>query len=135
MVRYGFSGGALALLVGLAFAACGSDDGGGKSSSGGSGGSAGDAGGAGGDSGDAGDSGPSLAAICVKSPVAAAPAGDATCPANKPGVADALDEALTKAGIDRCKYGFSDATMAIWKPIFGAIAAGRSKSEASCCFH
>ncbi|GMV18305.1 MAG: hypothetical protein AMXMBFR56_65290 [Polyangiaceae bacterium] len=118
MVRYGFSGGALALLVGLAFAACGSDDGGGKSSSGGSGGSAGDAGGAGGDSGDAGDSGPSLAAICVKSPVAAAPAGDATCPANKPGVADALDEALTKAGIDRCKYGFSDATMAIWKPIF-----------------
>ncbi|MCE7893388.1 MAG: hypothetical protein DYH12_27410, partial [Sorangiineae bacterium PRO1] len=81
-------------------------------------GSAGDAGGAGGESGDAGDSGPSLAAICVKSPVAAAPAGDATCPANKPGVADALDEALTKAGIDRCKYGFSDATMAIWKPIF-----------------
>ncbi|MBK8996772.1 MAG: hypothetical protein IPM35_13635 [Myxococcales bacterium] len=117
-MRYGFSGGVLALLVGLAFAACGSDDGGGKSSSGGSGGSAGDAGGTGGDSGDAGDSGPTLAAVCVTSPVAAAPAGDATCPANKPGVADALDEALTKAGIDRCKYGFSDATMAIWKPIF-----------------
>jgi len=110
-----------ALLTGLAFAACGSDDGGGGTSSGGSGGSAGDAGdagGTGGGDGDAGDSGPTLAAVCVKAPVPAAPVGDAACPAPKPGVADALDDALGKAGIDRCKYGFSDATMAIWKPIF-----------------
>lgn len=119
MARLAFSGvvSVSALLWGLGFAACGSDDGGGGSSSGGAAGS--DAGGSGGaDAGDAGDSGPTLAEVCVKAPVPAAPAGDATCPANKPGVADALDDALAQAGIDRCKYGFSDTTMAIWKPIF-----------------
>lgn len=120
MSRLGLLG-ALGLVSGIAFAACGGDEGGGggKGGSGGSGGTPSDAG----DSGDApsdsgNDAGPTLAAVCVKSPVAAAPVGDATCPAPTPGVADALDDALAKAGIDRCKYGFSDATMAIWKPIF-----------------
>ena len=28
------------------------------------------------------------------------------------------DEALAKAGVDRCTYGFSDSTMSIWKTIF-----------------
>lgn len=105
--------------VALAFAACSDDSGGGG---GGSGGGAGDAaiegGDSGGSDGDAHESGTPLAKVCVKSPVPAAWPGDASCPVAKPGVADALDEALTKAGVDRCSYGFSDAAMAIWKPIF-----------------
>lgn len=109
--------GLVAVLSGVALAACsGDDDGGGSSSTGGSGGS--DAGGTGGTAGEAGDVVQPLAAVCVKSPAVAPPAGDAACPAKKPAAADALDDALGKAGIDRCGYGFSDATMAIWKPIF-----------------
>ncbi|MBI3205962.1 MAG: hypothetical protein HYZ29_30780 [Myxococcales bacterium] len=113
--------GVVALLTGVVLAACGGDDdGGGSSSTGGAGG--GDAGGTGGGAGEAGDVIQPLAAVCVKSPAVAAPAGDASCPAKKPAVADALDDALGKAGIDRCGYGFSDATMAIWKPIFASDA-------------
>lgn len=109
--------GLVAVLSGVALAACsGDDDGGGSASTGGSGGS--DAGGTGGTAGEAGDVVQPLAAVCVKSPAVAPPAGDAACPAKKPAAADALDDALGKAGIDRCGYGFSDATMAIWKPIF-----------------
>jgi hypothetical protein len=111
------------VVVSLAvLGACGSDDGGGKSSSGGAATGGSDGGGTGGGgtsgAGDAADGGPTLAAVCVKAPVAAPWPGDATCPVAKPGVADALDEALTRAKTDRCKYGFSDQTMAIWKPIF-----------------
>lgn len=109
--------GLVAVLSGVALAACsGDDDGGGSASTGGSGGA--DAGGTGGTAGEAGDVLQPLAAVCVKSPAVATPAGDAACPAKKPAAADALDDALGKAGIDRCGYGFSDATMAIWKPIF-----------------
>lgn len=108
--------GVLALLSGGVFAACGGDDGGEPAGSGGAGGS--DGGGTGGVAGEAGDVFQPLSPICVKSPAAAPPPGDASCPVKKPSAPDALDDALGKAGIDRCSYGFSDATMAIWKPIF-----------------
>jgi hypothetical protein len=56
----------------------------------------------------------------VSSPKAAAFAGTDDCPAEVPGVADAIDEALAKGGIDRCKVRFlpSDvklATKSGWK--------------------
>jgi hypothetical protein len=105
----------LALISGLGFVACGEDDGG-KASSGGTGGAGGgdDAG----DASDATEAGPTLADVCVTAPVAKPPPGSATCPVNLPAQPDALDQALSKAGVDRCSYGFSDATMSIWKPIF-----------------
>jgi hypothetical protein len=74
--------------------------------------------GAAGDAGDELDAAPALAKICVTTPAPAAPAGDASCPAPKPASGDALDDAFAQAGVDRCSYGFSDQTMAIWKPIF-----------------
>src|SRR5262245_30343901 len=117
----------LACAVACVAGCGGGDDGGGgrggnagKDGGGGTGGGeAGDAGGlGGGGTNDGGDAGPKLAPICVKSPSVMPFAGDATCPAPKPSANDALDEALAKAGIDRCSYGFSDSTMSIWKTIF-----------------
>lgn len=109
---------ALSLFATAGFVACGGDDDGGSGtpSTGGAGGSAGATGGSGGVSGS--DGGPTLTPVCVKAPTPAPWPGDATCPVPTPGVADALDEALSEAGVDRCKYGFSDQTMSIWKPIF-----------------
>lgn len=108
---------ALSLFTTAGFVACGGDEGGsGTPSQGGSGGSAGATGGSGGVAGS--DGGPVLEPVCVKSPTPAAWPGDATCPVPTPGVLDSLDDALAEAGVDRCKYGFSDETMSIWKPIF-----------------
>jgi hypothetical protein len=113
---------ATAIGVAMTFAACGGGDdgapgGGGSGASGGAGGTAaGDGGGAAGQAG--ADGGPKLADVCVKSVPLAAWPGDASCPAPKPASADSFDAALTKAGVDRCTYGFSDTTMSIWKPVF-----------------
>ncbi len=107
-------------LLGASFAACGSDDESQPKEHVGVGGFAGAAGSGGlaGTDGGGSDGGPSFAPVCVKAPTPAAWPGDATCPAPVPGVADALDDALGQAGVDRCSYGFSDDTMSIWKPIF-----------------
>lgn len=103
---------ALGIALGV-LAACGEDDGGGASPTPDGGGGAAGAAGSGG-----ADGASPLAPICVKSPVAAPPAGDAACPAPLPAGSDAFDDALAQAGVDRCAYGFSDETMSIWKPIF-----------------
>jgi hypothetical protein len=109
-------------LAAFGFAGCGDDEtdasGTGGAGTGGAGGGSGGTSGSAGSAGDAASDAPELPEVCVEAPSAAAWPGDASCPVAKPAASDALDEAFTQAGLDRCSYGFSAQTMSIWKTIF-----------------
>ncbi len=120
-----------AIAIASGAAACSTDEGGAATSGAtttiattGAGGAAttgsGGAGGGSAGGGQGGSGGAPSPLTCVSSPVPTPFAGTDDCPAPVPGVADVLDAALAKGGLDRCKVRFlpSDvelATKSGWK--------------------